>query len=53
MTKIISECDEHLSDLIVLMCSGGLGMTSDIEPFLQHVDEMLETGVQATSCISP
>jgi hypothetical protein len=23
-------------------------VTSDIEPFLQHIDEMLETGVQAT-----
>lgn len=23
-------------------------MTSDIEPFLQHIAEMLETGVQAT-----
>jgi hypothetical protein len=32
----------------VLTCSGGIGMTSDIEPFLQHIDEMLETGVQAT-----
>lgn len=32
----------------VLTCSGGIGMTSDIEPFLRHIDEMLETGVQAT-----
>jgi hypothetical protein len=32
----------------VLTCSGGIEMTSDIEPFLQHIDEMLETGVQAT-----
>ena len=32
----------------VLTCSGGIGMTSDIEPFLQHIDEMFETGVQAT-----
>jgi hypothetical protein len=32
----------------VLTCSGGIGMTSDIEPFLQHIDEMIETGVQAT-----
>lgn len=32
----------------VLTCSGGIGMTSDIKPFLQHIDEMLETGVQAT-----
>ena len=32
----------------VLTSSGGIGMTSDIKPFLQHIDEMLETGVQAT-----
>lgn len=32
----------------VLTCSGGIGKTSDIEPFLQHIDEMVETGVQAT-----
>ena len=32
----------------VLTCSGGIGMTSDIEPFLQHIDEMLRIGVQAT-----
>jgi hypothetical protein len=32
----------------VLTCSEGIGMTSDIEPFLQHIDEMFETGVQAT-----
>src|SRR6266480_5564360 len=31
-----------------LTCSGGIGITSDIEPYLQHIDEMLETGVQAT-----
>jgi hypothetical protein len=32
----------------ILTCSGGLGMTPDIEPFLKHIDEMFETGVQAT-----
>lgn len=32
----------------VLTCSGGIGMTSDIKPFIQHLDEMLEEGVQAT-----
>jgi hypothetical protein len=32
----------------VLTCSGGIGITSDIEPFLQHIEEMFETGVQAT-----
>jgi hypothetical protein len=32
----------------VLTCDGGIRKTSDIELFLQHIDEMLETGVQAT-----
>jgi hypothetical protein len=32
----------------VLTCSGGIGKTPDIELFLQHIDEMLETGVPAT-----
>jgi hypothetical protein len=32
----------------VLTCSGGLPITSDIEPFLSHINEMLRTGVQAT-----
>lgn len=32
----------------VLTCDGGILITSDIKPYLQHVDEMLETGVQAT-----
>jgi hypothetical protein len=31
-----------------LTCVGGIAMTSDIEPFLKHIDEMLETGVRAT-----
>jgi hypothetical protein len=31
-----------------LTCVGGIGMTSDIEPFLKHIDEMVETGVQTT-----
>ena len=29
-------------------CSEGILMTPDIEPFLQHIREMLKTGVQAT-----
>jgi hypothetical protein len=32
----------------LLTSSGGIATTPDIEPFLQHVTEMLETGVQAT-----
>ncbi|KAF2690727.1 hypothetical protein K458DRAFT_473844 [Lentithecium fluviatile CBS 122367] len=32
----------------VLTCSGGIGLITDIEPFLTHMDEMLKTGVQAT-----
>jgi hypothetical protein len=32
----------------VLTCSGGMAVTSDNEVFLQHVDELLESGVQAT-----
>jgi hypothetical protein len=40
---ILYEITEYL-----LTCSGGLGTTSDIEPFLQHIDEMLKAGVQAT-----
>jgi hypothetical protein len=32
----------------ILTCDGGLGMTPDIKPFLQHIDEMVETSVQAT-----
>ncbi|PMD34533.1 hypothetical protein L207DRAFT_547065 [Hyaloscypha variabilis F] len=31
-----------------LTCVGGIAMTSDIEPFLKHIDEMPKTGVQAT-----
>jgi hypothetical protein len=32
----------------VLTCSEVIGITPDIEPFREHIDEMLETGVQAT-----
>lgn len=32
----------------VFTCSGDLESTSDIEPFLQHINEMLKTGVRAT-----
>jgi len=32
----------------VLTCDGGLATTPDVEEFLKHVDEMIETGVQAT-----
>jgi hypothetical protein len=32
----------------VLTCSGGMAVTSDNKVFLQHVDELLESGVQAT-----
>ena len=32
----------------VLTCSEGMGKTSDIEPFLHHINEMIEIGVQAT-----
>jgi hypothetical protein len=31
----------------VLTSSGGISKTPDIEPFLQHIDEMLETDVQS------
>lgn len=31
----------------VLTCEGGLRMTPEIEPFLQHMNEMIQTGVQA------
>ena len=32
----------------VLTSSGGIRVTSDIEPFLQHINEMRKTSVQAT-----
>ncbi|KAE9376299.1 hypothetical protein N431DRAFT_479602 [Stipitochalara longipes BDJ] len=32
----------------VLTSDGGIGKTSDIEPFLKNIDEMFEIGVQAT-----
>ena len=32
----------------LLTSFGGIGLTSDIEPYCRHIDEMLETGVQAT-----
>jgi hypothetical protein len=31
-----------------LTSSGGIAITSDIEPFLKHIDEMIEKGVQTT-----
>jgi hypothetical protein len=31
-----------------LTCSGGIEKTPDIEPFLQHIDEMIKEGVQKT-----
>jgi hypothetical protein len=40
---ILYEITEYL-----LTCSGGIAITPDIAPFLQHVTEMQETGVQAT-----
>jgi hypothetical protein len=32
----------------LLTCSGGIAPTSDIKPFLDHITEMLQIGVQAT-----
>jgi hypothetical protein len=32
----------------VLTCSGGIGVTPDIKPFLGHIDEMFDTDVQTT-----
>lgn len=31
-----------------LTCSGDIEITSDIKPFIQHIEEIIQTGVQAT-----